>query len=876
MNSHGEGQILESFSALHRSRNAWIVLVLSIILTVSAWYLAQDYAKKRAQERFDFAVQDAHERILRRMNDYEQILRGGVAFFNASNDVSREDWRLFVRDLQIDQHFPGLQGMGYAVAFDPSETYKIEKMVRAEGFPEFKVHPEGHRDLMTSIVYLEPFDERNRRAFGYDMFSEKTRREAMEHAYLNGKSGLSGKVILLQETETDIQPGFLMYLPVYEGSSTSFISAENRRNRLKGFVYSPFRMKDLMVGILGSGSPDVTFTIFDENLLTEEGFLFNSEELNVSGPDSGSRYSASLELPLGSHYWTIQYFSSNQFEEAVATTQPAIIGIGGLIVDVLLFVVIFSLARNRKLISKQATEIASSQQLYRGIIEGAPDGFWILDSSGTIIEVNPAYCEISGYRVEEIIGKKIDCFEVKQTPDEIEVQKNEIKLSRWKCFRSEHKRKDGSIWPVEVLATYWPNQGGRFFVFLKDITQTLATENSLIAAKQNAEAANEAKSDFLANMSHEIRTPMTAVMGLTELVLERDLSEETRDYLEKSLRGSKALLTLLNEILDYSKIEANRMDLSLNWVRLDQLCYEVCSLFQIQAERSGRMFSIEIDKGVPNRILGDSLRLGQVINNLVGNALKFSTKGAIEVRIQAGAIEDNNIELHLSVTDHGIGMSDKQMEHLFKPFTQADTSITRNFGGTGLGLSICDRLVQMMGGAIRVKSSPGVGSTFYFSIMAEFDPDSIITGENLHVTEMKNHEEDETDVDISLAGLKVLVGEDNSTNQLIAMRLLENSGAQVDIANNGRDVLQSLNRSKYDILLLDLQMPQMGGIECAQEIRSSQTASVGIPIIAMTAAVREEDRQHCLQAGMNGFVGKPFEKKDLLREIVKLTRPVVS
>lgn len=874
MKTFGEGKFIDCFAAFHNSGNAWLVLILSTILTVSAWYLAQDYAKKRAEERFGFAVQDAHERILRRMSDYEQILRGCVAFFNGSDCVTREDWRTFVEDLQIDQHFPGLQGMGYAVVFGSGETLEIENRVKSEGFPEFRVHPAGNRELMTSIVYLEPFDQRNQRAFGYDMFSEKTRRRAMEYAYRTGLPGLSGKVILLQETEEDRQPGFLMYLPVYESSSAPFDSWEDRRNRLKGFVYSPFRMKDLMKGILGSGSPDVTFTIFDENLLDADGFLFNSEELNLSVKRSNPRYRTSLELPLGSHYWTVQYSSSKPFEEVVATAQPALIGMGGLMVDILLFVVIFSLARNRKLIARQAKEIATSHQLYQGIIEGTPDGFWILDSAGKIIEVNPAYCVMSGYSAGEVIGKTIDFFEGQLSIEEIEARKNEIKAAQWKCFRSEHRRKDGSVWPVEVLATYWPNQEGRFFVFLKDITASLATENSLIEAKQKAEAANKAKSDFLANMSHEIRTPMNAVMGLTQLALDGDLTDEAREYLGKSLHGSKALLALLNEILDYSKIEANRMDLSLNWVRLDHVFYDVCSLFQIQAERSGHDFSLEIEKGVPNRIFADSLRLGQVMNNLLGNAIKFSKEGAIRVLIRPGNVEDGKMELHFSVTDQGIGMSDEQMQHLFEPFTQADTSTTRNYGGTGLGLSICDRLVRMMGGNICVESSLGEGSSFHFTIVAAFDRDSIIEDDNLHVTEMKNPVDRASDEDLSLEGLNILVGEDNSTNQLIVMRLLENAGAKVDVASNGCDVLVALDRNKYDLLLLDLQMPQMGGIECANKVRSSKMAMAGIPIIAMTAAVGDEDRQRCLQAGMNGFVGKPFDKSELLSQIVKLARPV--
>ena len=859
------------YATLHSAASAWLILLISLLLTVAAWYLANNYAGERARERFAFAVQDAHERILRRMNDYEQILRGGVAFFDASTYVSREDWRSYVDSLQINRYFPGLQGMGYAVAFDPSQSGEIEQLVRADGYPDFKVYPEGERDLMTSIIYLEPFDARNQRAFGYDMFSQETRREAMEYAYRNGLAGVSGKVILLQETDTDVQPGFLMYLPVYDRPTEPFATEQDRRERLKGFVYSPFRMKDLMVGILGSSSPEVTFTIYDENQLNEDGFLFSSEVLETNGDRVKPLFSASRKATLGSHTWTILFSSTERFETVTSTAQPTLIGLGGISVDFLLFLVILSLARNRALIARQADEIAVNQKLYRGIIEGCPDGFWILDSRGKILEINPAYCKLSGYGAEEVVGKYIVDFEAKHQPDEIEAHKREIMHSQWQTFRSEHRRKDGSRWPVEVLASYWPNQGGRFFVFLKDITQSLETENSLIEAKRRAEAANKAKSDFLANMSHEIRTPMTAVLGLTQLALEGELPVQTRDYLEKALHGSRALLGLLNDILDYSKIEAKHMKLTLDWVQLDRLLAGVRSLFEVQAEHAGLGFLILIERGVPIRIRSDSLRLGQVINNLVGNALKFSEKGQIRIQVRPGAVTGQNMELLFSVQDEGIGMSEEQMQQLFRPFTQVDTSAVRKFGGTGLGLSICDRLVKMMDGDICVESVPGVGTTFHFTIQAEYDADSILSEHPLEVLDGKIIEQEDVSLLCPVKGLRILVGEDNSTNQLIAMRLLENNGAHVDVAGHGKEVLEALKHKPYDVLLLDLQMPEMDGIECAQKIRAFDSEIANIPILAMTAAVREEDQLRCVEVGMNGFVGKPFEKRELLCQIAKVT-----
>jgi len=857
----------------HHSAMAWGILLVSILLTIAAWYISCNYLQERAQERFSFEVQDAQERILRRMGDYEQILRGGVSLVNAMGRVpTREEWRIFVASLQINQHFPGLQGIGYAIAFSPEETAEIESQVRNEGFAGFHVYPEGTRDLMTSIIYLEPFDERNQRAFGYDMFSQETRRDAMEHAYKTGYPGISGKVILLQETETDVQPGFLMYLPVYARPQEALVSADDRRDRLTGFVYSPFRMKDLMYGILGSTSPDLTFAIYDGSQINQDGFLFSSSSDDIGETGSQPRFHEDVRVYLGSHYWTVHFKSSPQFETAVFTAQPHIVGFGGIAADLLLFVVVLSLTKSRKLTQKQAIEIATSQKLYRGIVEGCPDGFWILDREGTILETNPAYQKLSNFKVDEIVGKTISAFECTMDEGQMNRFLKEIVESRWKCFRTQHRRKDGSCWPVEVLATYWPDQGGRFFVFLKDITAQLETEQSLINAKQRAEYANKAKSDFLANMSHEIRTPMNAILGLLHLSLETDLSPETRDYLEKALLGSRALLGLLNDILDYSKIEANHLELNFDWLRLDHVVRDIRSLFQIQAERSGLELQFIIGPSVPKCIKGDGLRIGQILNNLVGNALKFSRHGVVDLRIDVGEIHDNTVELHFSVSDEGIGMTDEQMQLLFKPFTQADSSITRNFGGTGLGLSICDRLVHLMGGEMQVQSQLGAGSTFSFSIKTEFDPEfrsfRDIPDEKLAVESGIGRD----GVERVLEGYRILVAEDNSTNQLIAMKLLENRGAIVDVANHGGEVLEALEKASYDVLLLDLHMPYMDGIECARRIRTSSGSVSELPILAMTAAVRDEDQKQCFEVGMDGFVSKPFELRDILEQILNVVK----
>ncbi len=390
---------------------------------------------------------------------------------------------------------------------------------------------------------------------------------------------------------------------------------------------------------------------------------------------------------------------------------------------------------------------------------------------------------------------------------------------------------------------------GWFNAFLENLHSRRLSEAELRLAKELAEQANRSKGEFLANTSHEIRTPMNAILGMTQLALEAGSLDESRDYLVKVSRSARSLLGIINDILDFSKIEAGKLELEKVPVSLPEIISGLADVFSIAAQDKGIELRFEVSPVLSGGLAGDPLRLRQVLQNLIGNALKFTSAGEVVVGVEKASEADSQVVCRFSVRDTGIGIPPEHLPRLFQSFSQADSSVTRRYGGTGLGLAICKRLVELMGGRIGVESEHGKGSRFWFEVPLARSA----------AQEGQDPSEPRTQPALrQLQGARILLVEDNRLNQEVAVYFLRRVGVEADIASNGAEALECLERGRYDAVLMDCQMPVMDGYEATRRIRAIPRFSQ-LPIIAMTANAREGDRQRSLRAGMNAHLSKPID-----------------
>lgn len=519
-------------------------------------------------------------------------------------------------------------------------------------------------------------------------------------------------------------------------------------------------------------------------------------------------------------------------------------------------------------LKERERDLQRSEDLLRNVVSASFDGVIVMDRKGMVIDYNPAAKVIFGWEPDEILGQHMSDFVIPARYRRAHdvglrhfLEAGEAKVIGQR-IEIEGLHKDGHEIIVELAIRNTEGQDGPVFVgYVRDITEQRAADVMLREAKERAEIANEAKAQFLAMMSHEIRTPLNGVLGILSLLRDTDLDEGQKDYVQTARESGRALLDLINDILDFTKLEAGRMELDASPFHFPSLLRSVVDLFMPIARDKGIDITLNYAGDIPTNLIGDSGRIRQVLLNLVSNALKFTETGGVRIAVSLGDDDQERPTFKLTVKDTGIGIPADKHDFLFGEFVTVDTHYSRKFGGTGLGLAITKQLAELMGGIVGFESMPGVGSTFWVVLpMTLADENDVVPAPRI-----------ETSTVWVQPGRRILLAEDNATNQIVVGHMLENAGCRVDVVNDGAEAVAVANKDRYDCILMDISMPEMDGLEATGHIRRTGLNQM-TPIIALTAYALKGDREKFLTSGMTDFLAKPVEKEDLLNAIARNVR----
>jgi len=882
---------------------ALFVIDAGLILSVGIFFLLWDIESSRITEEFTGDATTAalvlHNVVNQYQHDVEMI---HALYMSSGGDLTRQEFSSFVQHVTTS---PGIQDLVWAPLVTAADRPAYEAEVRREGFSDFMIFERGSdgqrtragaRSSYVVADYHEPLNA-NRADMGFDMNSEPIQRAALERARDTGRAASTVPVNLIG----DSTPRLVIFWPIYApGAVIDTIAA--RQANIRGYVIGVSRIHDLVNTVMQMPELlDIDVYLFDQNVAaSNQPFYINpasSRSLPLTTSDTtqlghlitGMFYATSFDV--AENRWQIIIKPTPTFITRRRTWEPWMAMLFGLAISGWVAHALAKRHQDADALRDSEMSLRKSEVRLRTILRTALDGFWIADQQQCFVDVNDAYCAMSGYSRDEILTMRIPDVAEGEQPEDIRAQIGQIMRVGSGRFEARIRCKDGSIFDVDISAHYISSDGGQLVGFCRDITyrkrreseiQQLNSELELRVVERTADLSQmnaelsralRTKDEFLSTMSHELRTPLNSVLSFTEILLEQyagPLNERQVRSLHHIDSSGRHLLSLINDILDLSKIEAGRMDLFLEPCMISDICESSLLFIRELAIKQGLhvSFASNNDDAMMN---ADTKRMKQMLVNLLSNAVKFTpTGGQIHLEVETDAAQDL---VCFIVEDSGVGIMPEDMTRLFMPFTQLDSSLTRKHEGTGLGLALVRRLADLHGGSVRVESSGfGEGSRFIIILPwlhSEREPLADVTlfpvqTEVITPVQIVGEQQIHAHRDAL-----ILLVEDNDITISAISDYLHDYHYRVVVAHNGIEAIDQAVASSPDLILMDIQMPEMDGLEATRRLRALPTCAT-TPIIALTALAMSDDRDRCLEAGANEYLSKPLNLHRLVGLIDRL------